>query len=279
MKKALTLTAISLSAVLATASAGTVVHWTFDSFAAGNNNIGSITSNGNTLSQSTVNARPSATATVPAAHSDRNISAQFSAADKDCLVSDGVLTSLSFAASTAFTIEGWFNLSSLTAPNAIVSNRGTTAIGTPGFAVAVPDSDKKLQFRVGDGSTSQTVRTNFEIAADTWYFFAASRDTTGKLQLSVYDTTRLLGSWDSGSGLVSGALATNNPTAIGKAAHANDSYLNGRISEIRISDGVLAADQLLWTTAAVPEPATNALFIGLLVLASTAVALRKRNVH
>lgn len=255
-------------------SANTIVHWNFDTYGPGANNVASVTSNGVTLAQVVETSRPSATLVRPAAHSERSVSALFTSAQADYLASAAAVPQLSFGANTAFTIEGWFNMSSITDVHTIVSNRGSSAAGNAGFTVYVPVGDSKLQFQVDDGPNTRSVRTDFTISTDQWYFFAASRDTAGKLFLSVYDTSGLLGSWNSGTSFAASALATDNATVIGKNGHTNAGYFDGYISEIRISEGVLAPETLLWTTA-IPEPAAAASMLGFGAIAA-ALCMRRR---
>lgn len=275
MKKTFAITALSLSVAFSSAHATTIVHWTFDSFPVGTNNISSVTSNDVTLGQGTETRRPSATSTVPSAHSAQTVSALFSAAQSDHLISDSTVPALNFDAGESFTVEGWFNLSATSADYNIISNRGSSAVGNAGFALLVASADKKLQFQVDAGPTNTTVRTSFEISTDTWYFFAASRDSSGTLLLSVYNTEGILGSWASTS-VVGGALVTDRSTAIGKSAISDNNYFDGYISEIRISEGVIAAQDLLWTTT-IPEPATFALLSGLFVLTGASMVRRQGN--
>lgn len=275
MKNKMHAMAVSIGLCLASAaSANTIVHWHFDAFSPGVDNINDVTSNGVTLSQTADFSRPSATSVIPGAHNERSRSALFSSSQGDYLGSASVASSLSFGANQAFTIEGWFNMSSITDVHTIVSNRGSSAVGNAGFTVYVPVGDSKLQFQVDDGPNTRSVRTDFTISTGQWYFFAASRDTAGKLFLSVYDTTGLLGSWDSGTGLAASALATDNATVIGKNGHTNAGYFDGYISEVRISEGVLAPETLLWTTA-IPEPAAAASMLGFGAIAA-ALCMRRR---
>ncbi|MFA6959178.1 MAG: LamG-like jellyroll fold domain-containing protein [Opitutaceae bacterium] len=255
--------------------AATLVDWTFDSYTAGQT-ITSVTSNTITLNaNATTGGNATVTANTP--NSGTAVSASFSG--NNYLSSAAVVPELNFGTSQAFTIEGWFNLNSITNAQTIISNRTTTNVTTSGwFAVETAAAGAGLTFSINpEGGTSTfSVTASQTLSTGTWYYFAASRNTSDQLTVSLYSTDALLATGFA-SNARSGALTSTSATFLGaRASDLSTRLSNGSlINEIRISDAYLTGNQLLWTSA-IPEPSSAAVLAGVGALLCASVVRRRR---
>src|SRR5690606_38310338 len=134
--------------------------------------------------------QPSATTEIPShppAVSNNSISAWFDRAANDYLTSDGVVSEFNFGANEAFTIEGWFQLTTAPASGitqSIFSNRGGNNSENAGLSILVNQNGGLIfSADAGPGGPVNVNSGNGTITTDTWYYFAAIRTSTGRMQL------------------------------------------------------------------------------------------------
>ena len=114
------------------------------------------------------------------------------------------------------------------------------------------------QLAFGIGSSDATLFSTSSVNTGNWIHVAATWDTSGTMNLY------LNGAWEASYNLAStDSRDTNNPFFIGQDLGGNT--YTGSLDEIRIYDSALSAGQVA-ALAAIPEPATYAMFAGLAAL-------------
>ncbi len=226
-----------------TSIADTVAHWKFDEPAT-KARIDKVTSNNHTLS-ALPNRGPRPSDAAPSAGSVK-ASAAFAPDGKTgiFLASDDVLAPLNFAGKQPFTIEGWFYLDALdpARPQAIISNRGKP----DGFSVAIVQGKFLFQVQAG-GTALVNLSGTTELDPKTWYYFVAARNENGQLSLSLFTESETVETVTSKQA-AGEAIDSDSKTYIGRWGDRQGAggFLNGKISEIRISNDILSPEKRLF---------------------------------
>lgn len=226
-----------------TLTASTLAHWTFDPFPP-ETRIGEVSSNGVTLSAG-VNGMPKASKDGPSVGKIK-ASAAFApdGGTGSHLVAPSVLPVFNFAQGQKFTIEGWFCLDSLNeaTPQTIISNRGLP----DGYTVAVSHGKLLFQLQAG-GQNLINLEGRAALKPQTWYFFAVSRGENGLLHASLFSESGHVETVAS-THAANGAINSSSKLYIGRRGERQGAgdFLNGKISELRISDTLVPPEQLLF---------------------------------
>lgn len=123
----------------------------------------------------------------------------------------------------AFTIEGWFNLESISLPLSLLG-KGTS---TTGWNIAI-DASGYLTFTHG---TTTITGTTTAVPVFSWAHFAIVRTGTGANQTSIYLNGTLVG-----QGTVATDFNQTNPLYVGASRTATQPFV-GYIDDLRITNG------------------------------------------
>jgi len=85
----------------------------------------------------------------------------------------------------AFTVDGWFKVTSAGTTQGLVANRS----GNNGWKVYLNGGTNKLNFEWGDGTTNVVLADTTTISAGTWYYFVARHDGASSFKISVNGTS------------------------------------------------------------------------------------------
>ncbi|MFA6959179.1 MAG: LamG-like jellyroll fold domain-containing protein [Opitutaceae bacterium] len=226
-----------------TLPASTLAHWTFDNFSPGTR-IDEVSGNGITLSAG-ANGMPKASHEAPSAAKIK-ASAVFTpdGGTGSHLMTASALPVFNFPQGQPFTIEGWFCLDALaeTKPQTLVSNRGLP----DGCTVAISQGKLLFQLQAG-GQNLINLECLTTLKPQTWYFFAVSRGENGLLSASLYNEAGHVETVDSARA-ANGAINSSSKLYVGRRGDRQGAgdFLNGKISELRISDIQVPTGQLLF---------------------------------
>lgn len=182
-----------------------------------------------------------------------------------------------FGSLTAFTAEAYINLAGFKSGTQYVMSQWSTSTNGRSWGIGVASSSgtgtasaNELYLLMGTGSSgSEVVPLGLTLTLDTDFYIALTYDgTTGTNDINLYyqdltNSSSLMSSTIS-SGITTSINNTSGVFRVGAygASNSANSYWGGNIDEVRVSDTILAQNDLL----AVPEPSSFALISGLLAL-------------
>ncbi len=149
---------------------------------------------------------------------------------------------LDFGDTDDMTIAGWFNRSTYTTVDAIVSKWDGT---NPGYRVYIDDSADALNLEVFDGTDTYSVAANgYAITSAGWHHFVAVWDQDSPANSEIYVDGLPLAATDSGTIGNIGTLANTIALSIGDTPGAGLQFA-GSLDEIRIYDRAYSAEDVI----------------------------------
>jgi predicted ribosomally synthesized peptide with SipW-like signal peptide len=187
----------------------------------------------------------------------------------------GTGSSLNFAANSAFTIDGWFNLNSgeTYAPLVSLRNSSTASGGDNsdidiciGYDGGVTDSGKLMGLVRPDSGGNYARITGPSVSVSAWHYFTLTRDATTSGNIELYADGAFIGTASAGAG--SGGSITTNIRALASerrwvqdgSGTATQRYLAGSMDEVRISASLRTSD---WVSTSYNNQSSPATFYAL----------------
>ena len=160
----------------------------------------------------------------------------FNGSSSKITISSGANTPIDLT-QESFSISMWFNTSTISSDQALISRWGTTAGTDRAILLNIRSSDGKITLLEASGSTNYSFVSNTVLSANTWYHFVYTRSGT---ESSLYIDGTLDRTDSRANSINSGGTI---PFDIGHQ-YGGNKWFNGKIDQVRIFNKELSSSEV-----------------------------------